>query len=373
MRRFVLSLAFLLGAASTAFSEGSPEVLKIGATLALSGKFAFIGEAEQRGLMLGVEQANREADGKELLKLIFEDNAADAKTAVQGVRKLLSVDKVDVIFSAFTHVTHAIAPIVAAQGKIMIYEASLRSIASMSPYFFRDYLDMERDAERLANYAAGKGDKQVVYLGDDGEVCDVHEKEFSKRATKLGIKLLAVEEFQSGTPDLKSLLLRSVKFKPDALVVCAWRDTHVLAKQLTELGVTTIPVYYVLAPFLPAADTAAMREIFERQHAVSTWFGFVESEKRPEYQAFRDAYMRRFGDEPRPDAAYAYDDMLALGRAAKVCSKNGAADRDCLVRELSSLQFVGAAGEFSFGPNRISARPSLLMQVQQGEWKIIEQ
>jgi len=80
----------------------------------LTGRYAFIGEVERDGLLLGVEEINaRGGINGRRLELLAEDNLGDSKTALTSVNKLLTVDQVDVVFSAFMHITQAIKGLMA--------------------------------------------------------------------------------------------------------------------------------------------------------------------------------------------------------------------------------------------------------------------
>lgn len=69
---------------------------------------------ERDGLLLGVEEINaRGGINGRRLELLAEDNLGDSKTALTSVNKLLTVDQVDVVFSAFTHITQAIKGLMA--------------------------------------------------------------------------------------------------------------------------------------------------------------------------------------------------------------------------------------------------------------------
>lgn len=365
--RSVSLFMFLFILASPA--KGEETSIKIGATLALSGKYSFIGESERDGLLLGVEEVNITGGIKgHTFELVVEDNAGDAKAAVNSVQKLLNVDKVDFIFSAFTHITRAIAPIVSNSKKVMMYQSSVADVAKSNPLFFRDYMDIERDGETNAEVLALNGIRNVAYLRDDGEVCQFHEEAFLLKAKAFKINVSRKEEFPSGSNDIKPLLLRIANAKPEALAVCAWRDAHLLMKQLHELGMIKLRTFQALAPFLPVADTEESRKLYEKNQTVSTWYGFVQGQKRSNYHDFRTKFLKRFGYEPRPDAAYSYDDVFVLTKALKDCGSHPNISQECVAKSLAATNYDGAAGQLAFNSNRLSQRPVFLMEVRNGNW-----
>ena len=236
------ALAFFL-LSSSAWSETSRTTpIKIGATLALSGKLAFIGKEERDGLLLAVEEVN-EAGGVNgrTLELILEDNNGDTKAAVSGVTKLLAVDSVDVIFSAFTHVTQAIRDIIARREKTLIYASSLGSIAKSNRRFFRDYFDAGQSGRAIGTAVVAAAAKKVAYLGETNDACEEYERHFVE-AVKIGqVEIVRRASYLPGESDFKALLLKVKHSKPDAIVFCTWRDTHIVMRQLDQLGMIGIP------------------------------------------------------------------------------------------------------------------------------------
>ena len=147
-------MLLLLSCVSNLSAEPPAQPIKIGA--ALSGGLAFVGEAERRGLQLGVEELNaRGGVNGRPLELIVEDNLGEAKSAVSGVMKLLHTDKVDLVFSAFTHITQAVSSTVSKQKKLLLYASSLRTFAEENPFVFRDYYDAYDAGLELARLSDG--------------------------------------------------------------------------------------------------------------------------------------------------------------------------------------------------------------------------
>ena len=350
----------------------NPSSLKIGATLALSGRYAFIGEAERDGLLLGIERENRAGGvAGRPLELIVEDNSGETKNAVASVSKLVNIDKVDIVFSAFTHITRAVQPIVSRSGRFLLYASSVREMAEQNERVFRDYLDIQDDGQITAEYIAKIGHKRISYMRDESDVCGFHEQAFMRAGGPMGLELVSREEFISGDSDLRTLLLRLYSKPSDVVLFCAWRDSRTIMQQLDQLGLLTArPLVHSLAPFLPVADTTEMRRLYENSKSVTTWYGFIEGSLSAEQGEFVEAFKQRFGRYPRPDAAFAFDDALVLAQALRSCdARTGEVNYECLSQFLHKIDHAGAAGRLRFNAKRVSSRPVFLMTVEQGKWK----
>ena len=347
-------------------SGGSLPLIKVGATLALTGKISPVGGSERDGLLLAFEDlAHR--DGPEV-RLLAEDNGGDPKSAVGGVRKLLDIDHIDILIAAFTHITQAVKGS-AARAKIpFLYISTVKSIVAEEPLFFRDYWDIDAAALATAAAAHRRGYKNVAYIREEGDSCTEHEAAFTGEAKRLGIETVFRNDFISGTTDFRALLLKAKLAAPQAIVFCAFRDAGTVMRQLAELGMLGIPALHLEAPFLDTSDTPEMRQLYEENRSISSWYGYVEGSMSPAVSRFVSRFQQRFGYTPKPDALFAYDTATAVIEAARSCVPNSRFDSACFAKYLSEHTFQGVASEFSFGSGRSTSRPVLMMEVKSGKW-----
>lgn len=360
-------------AESFGLDESLPPI-KIGATVALTGKLAFLGKTEAKALEMGIADINSRGgvNGRKLL-LFIEDNQGEPKNAVVSVSKLLQVDKVDIIFSAFTHVTQAVKDLVKSAHKFMLYHASAGDIVQSSPLFFRDYGDAEESGVALATHVQGKGFKRLGFMSEIGDFCFLSEKGFLSQYPATVAPFISRQNYNPGETDLRPLLLRLRAEKPDGLVLCTWRDTQLVMKQLKELDMLHIPTFQFHAPFLPSSDSPETRVLLEANATITTWYGIVKGESTPDQEAFIERFTKESGEAPiLPDAAFAYDDIGVLAKALASCVQPRDLSLDCLAEKMLVTDYVGLAGPIRFTKNRVSNRPVLLIAVKNGEWNQIE-
>ena len=348
----------------------SAEPIKIGTTLALSGKFAYLGEAQVNGLRMAVEEINSDGGirGKQL-ELIAEDNQGDAKQAVSNVSKLLNIDNADIILSAFTHITNAVKDVVEQKNKVMIYTSTVGDIAESSPLFFRDYYDAADNGRALAKLVRNSGYKNVSFLTEVSDQCLQLENAFKEESGKYGINVIRKESFNSTEKDLKTPLIKIKESNPEAIVVCAWRHEYILMKQLKELGMIETQTFHWVAPFLPVADTEDMRSLFEENNAVSTWYWFAEVDYNDKQREFFEKYQERYGVKPTGESVYAYDDIYILADALTKCDKKKQVrDSGCIAEELLKTDYNGVAGRLTFTEKGVSNRDITAITVKNGLW-----
>lgn len=110
-----LSLAALVaGGTLPALAQDSP--LKVGIVASITGSVADINISELNGLKLYLKQINHKAGGR-AIKLIIEDDAGDPARSLARVRKLVELDKVDILLGPFlAHVVAATKDYIGASG-----------------------------------------------------------------------------------------------------------------------------------------------------------------------------------------------------------------------------------------------------------------
>lgn len=371
------SLALLLFACSlsarcfsgSVLAESAQPPIKIGATLALTGKLAFSGTAHEKGLSLALEDINKAGgiNGR-MLELIVEDNGGDPKSALGGVNKMLSSDQVDLIFSPFSHITQTVKDPVKRAGKLMIYAASLNQVATESPLFFRDWGDGESQGASLARAVAKFGYTKVAFLTEISEGCLLIENSFKKEAAARNLDIVSQESYAPGETDFKPQLLRISQRKPQTIATCTWRDSFLIMPQLKSLGLIKIPTFQMLALFLPASDTPEIRKLYEENHTVAVWLGFIDGALTEKQKHFFTRLAAKGDQSPRIEAALGYDDMMVLAAALRACPKEVGIDPKCVAQEMAKTVYEGIGGTLRFDELRRSNREDLLVRVVNGAW-----
>jgi ABC-type branched-subunit amino acid transport system substrate-binding protein len=85
---------------------------------------------------------------------------------------------------------------------------------------------------------------------------------------------------------------------------------------------------------------------------------------------FIDTYKEKYGQDPRPDAAYAYDDMHIIAIAISQCNSD-VNNKDCVMQKMKSIKYFGVGGRLEFSDDRLSNREVSLIKVNEGKWQKI--
>ena len=349
-------------------SDNNP--IKIGASEALTGKFASLGEPRVNAMRMVADEINNNGgiNGKKL-EIIAEDNQGDAKIAVTNTSKLLNIDNVDIVLTGFTHITNAIKSLVAEKNKVMIYTSTVRDIAESNKLFFRDYYDAIDSGKALAKAVGNDGYKKVAFLTEVSDQCNQIGETIKEDGQKYGFEVIKVESYNATDLDLRTNLTKIKASKPEAIVACSFRHENILMRQLNELGMIGIKTYHLVAPFIASADTKENRELFEKNGAISTWYGAAESGINQKQKEFIEKYQNRYGVKPTGESIYTYDDMYVLTEALRKCDKFGKVrDSNCLADNLLQTNFDGIGGKLNFDKNGVSTRKVTMIKVVNGLW-----
>jgi len=104
------------------------EVIKVGFSISLSGKYKRTGEYSLLGFRIWQKWVNDQGGiyvkeyGKKLkVELVYYDDKSDKETAIRLYKKLIEEDKVDVCFCPYSsHLTYAITPVTEAYGVLTL-------------------------------------------------------------------------------------------------------------------------------------------------------------------------------------------------------------------------------------------------------------
>jgi branched-chain amino acid transport system substrate-binding protein len=210
--RTVIAAAVSLAAASAAFAD-----INVGAVLSLTGPGSGLGIPTQKQLALFPKEI-----AGEKVNLIILDDASDPGKGVSNTRRLITEDKVDVIFgSVLTPVAAAMAP-VAAEGKTLQIAASPVGVPpGQDHWLFRLPQGNDVMAHAMVQHMKKQNIKTVGFLGYTDAYGELWLKALQPELEKNGMKLVAAERFARTDTSVTPQALKLVSANPDAMVVVA--------------------------------------------------------------------------------------------------------------------------------------------------------
>jgi ABC-type branched-subunit amino acid transport system substrate-binding protein len=295
------------------------ETFKIGAAIALSGSIAVYGEGFKKCIDLAVEEINGAGGirGKKI-EIIYEDNKSTPKDCVTAVRKLITVDKVPVLFGPAGSSNFMAAAPVAQESKVVMISAqgAAPNLTKAGEYIFRVFPSDILQGKGTSDLCIRLGYKEIpiMYVNNDWGLG--LKNALVENFKKAGGRVTDEIPYDEGKSDYRAELIRATKDNPRAVVNLTYiREGAVMFKQAYEMGIKT---QWICGS---AARAPKLVELGEKAvEGIIGTYPFVSHETK-EFKAFLAAYKKKYGDDKIPIFGDYNYDMVYI--AAKAIEKGG--------------------------------------------------
>jgi len=239
MKKWLLSLCMVLALAAcddkkeTAQADSKP-VIKIGASLPLTGDAAEAGQAAKSALEMIVEDMSEKGLKYDYL-LIFEDNQMNAMKTANNINKLISIDKVDSIFSMWNMMSN-IAASMSAKHDVFSFACSYGRTANTGKYGFNMQNTYEDEAELLLRELKKRNVKSVAMFIDNGTIMEQYKVIEDYIKNQSDIEIVFKEYFNPGEKDYKAAIIKAHDRNPDLYMISGYPPSpYLFIKQLKEI------------------------------------------------------------------------------------------------------------------------------------------
>lgn len=354
----------IFGIISIIASTNSIAKVKVGVVVPSSGGVATFGQENANGIKLGFSKLKNAKD----IDLLIEDDKSEAIEATNAIRKLINIDKVQVVIGEVTSSkTLAMAPI-AQEAKVPLFSpaATNEKVTQVGNYISRACFTDDFQGVVMARFAVNNLKKKngVIIIDNSQDYSKGLGKSFKDEFLKIGGKLATTEELTYVTKDIdfQSLLRKVKRANPDVIFLPGYyEEVGLIIKQARALGIT--------APFL-GGDGWDSPKLFEiggetiKGNYISSHF--APDDKDPKVQTFVKEYEKKFGVKPGAMAALGYD---AIGIVAEAItkSKTGKAE-DINKALLATKNYNGITGSITIDENRNSKKAAVVLETTAKEF-----
>jgi branched-chain amino acid transport system substrate-binding protein len=359
---------FVIGASSPTLAQ---QPIRIGASMALTGKYALQGGYGRDGYQLCQKHLN--AQGGVLgrpVEFVIRDDASDEKIAIGIYEKLITEDGVNAVIGPYSSpITDAAADVTEKRRKVMI--APMAGTTSLwekgRKYLVMVISPVELTPEGFVDLAARQGLKTIAMLTEDGLVAKAAAKGAGELARKKNIDVVFSETYPKATKDFAPILTRVKAAKPDAFVIATQifdelititrqtRDVDLNVKMFASLPYGGLPDYQ------KRLDKAA-----EFVYSATFW---EPSLPYPGNREFVAAYEKEFNRAPALQTANAYAGCQLFVEAAR---RAGSLDSEKLREALLKLKTKTILGDFAIDERGFqTAQKAVTTQWQDGKQVIV--
>ena len=243
-RRTLLKSLAATGLAAQAGSTNAwaqaKEPLKFGVTLPLTGSQAGFGADFVVSMKQAVKDIN-DAGGVagRPLEMVLQDTQADAALGINAMNKMITVDKLPVVLTAWSAVVKAQAP-GANREKVLLLNTSANApeIATLCDYVYTLFPLADVDITALANYTyekLGKRKAAVLFINNDTgiDAAKVYKTVFEKA----GGQIVTYEAYDPKATEFSGMLLKMRAANPDMVHIHGLiTDLPQVIAQMRQLG-----------------------------------------------------------------------------------------------------------------------------------------
>lgn len=205
--------------------------IRVGASLGLTGSYAEFGHTIQRGYQLCIKHANEKGGvlGRKL-ELTVVDDQSQVPPAVAIYERLITEDKVDLVFSPYSSpTTDAVAAVTEKYGKPMVAAgaATTSLFKKGRRHLFMLLSPAEIYLEGLIDLAAKRGLKTIAVVHEDTLFPKAIAQGTVELAKKRGLQVVAVEHYPRNTKDFTPILTKFKAANPDVIAAATYFDDAV--------------------------------------------------------------------------------------------------------------------------------------------------
>ena len=233
-------LGLLAAASIFAASPLRAQDIRIGANLPMSGPNAEYGEQFAGAAAIAVEHANADKMLSKKLVMLIEDSQATPQQGVVAMNKLVNVDKVPYVLSAFTGVSKAIAPVGDKAHVVSINGGGVSpDLAELGDYFWNVIPLVNFEVQAFAPYLIKeRGWKKVALIYVDDPAGEAIKKELEIHVPKNGGSLVTALQVPRASQQFSGIAAKVRESQPDVVFIASFGAQQAqIIKQLRDNGV----------------------------------------------------------------------------------------------------------------------------------------
>lgn len=362
--------------------SAAQDVIRIGAPLPLTGPLSPEGIKQKQGYDLWAELANSKggikASGKSYkVEIVYVDYASNTPRAVQTAERLITEDKVNLLFSPFgsgatkaasgVSEKYAIPTVAATASSEQVYDQGYK-------YLFGTFTPNDTLTEPLSSIVSKRDPniKRVAILARNDLFPLAIGNEMEKSAKKRNLNVVMFEKYAIGTMDHASAITQMRAAKPDWIFATGYiNDLILIRKQMSDLGVTAPVVTMIAGPaykeFIEASGPLA-----ENVSSAAWWHPAVRYDGKGVFgstENFNKLWEQKYKDIPD----YAQASAAAAGEIFQLAIEKADSIEPQKVRDaLAGLDTTTFYGRIKFGATgQITSLDPPVFQIQGGKPVVI--
>jgi branched-chain amino acid transport system substrate-binding protein len=325
--------------------------IKIGTVWPLTGPIAASGEKHLKGVQLRVDEINAAGGIKSLggakIKLVVADNQGDPKISSSETERLITTEGIIGFIGCYTSGTTLPATEVTERYKIpaLVCAGSPAITGRGFKYVFRAHGEVFKTAKVTFKFLREVMDvKTAAIVMDSGAYGSISAKVCAALAPDFGIDIVFKELFETGTTDMKPLLLKVKEANPEAILAVAYiADALLMVRQMREVDLNAKAI---IAPGGAGFnDLSFIKEGGKLAEYVLIGIYWSPDAGWPHNAEFVKHYTDVHGEPPDPLVEEAYEAAYVLFDAIE---RAGSTDPEKIREALAATETIWTAGPIKF-------------------------
>lgn len=334
-------------------NEQSEEPIRLGASMALTGGFGFVGEAMKKTFEFQVDQVNESGgiNGRPL-EIIYLDDENMPENAVKNANRLIQTEGVEIILGPSVGATSVAIENIVDQNEVVMYSLSGSYVGPPNSYAFASSYSQTTVHEVIHNWGVAEGFTKIGMIATNDASGDHSTDIVNSLAGNDGIEYI-IERMGVQDVDITPQLTRLSSEGIEALVVVG---PGAAAGVAINNAVQIVPELPIVATHSQLSDTFAQsirNFIPEKMYITGTPVMAADklSDNHPlkaNLLQFIDGYTERYGEKPEFYSAVAYDTLSIVIEGLKAVGDDGVKMKQFLENEVKDFQ--GAHAVFNLTP-----------------------
>lgn len=364
MFRMTIAATMMLFAAHSAVAQ---DKIVIGLSTPLTGSVAALGQHENWGASLAVEEINDVGgiNGRQL-HIEAQDNQCNPTQGITSVENLLQNDPIAVMGALCSSVTLAVMPIMErAERPLMVGVATSPLITEQAgvggnDWTFRINPSDSGLAVALGNYLTEMNNiKTIAFVGEDTDYGRGGHNALTEALKGKGIEIVSADFYKQGTPDFTTVLTRIKAAKPDAVALYATGvDELGFIRQYRGMNIESLLSGRVsLDELLPVIQAGALE-------GATSVYPYAVQLDTPENKAFVESFKTAYGELPNYQSFQGYESVRVLADALKRSKELTPAGLKQALKEADFASVTG--GNIKFDDHNQAHNLALIVKVKDG-------
>lgn len=347
-----------------------PEVIRIGAILAMSGAANWYGEVMSQGIRQAVDEINAAGgiDGVKLEAVIEDHKSGVAKEGAAAINRMINLHDVQAVLTSFSPPTLAIAPIADEHGIFLLNGGGVsQKLVGASKYLFHNRAlasDLGRAA--VSHAVNDLGLTRMAELAWKTDAGDSVVEAVHPYIESLGGEVVATEFMEVGASNIDTQIAKIRASDPDFLGLWLFSpDPGLAVKRAREFGMDQ--------PIIGIEYTDDVQKVggrfLEGYKYVADYFTPAGDDAFS--QNFAKNYEERYGQAPEFYAANYYEGVYVIAELLRRARAEGGdyVDGARLAEELREEPTFKSVygGTMAFQDNGVAEKRVGLFEVRDGE------